>query len=533
MNAITKFAPRENIHSIIDERSASFFALGLTKATNVPVAVICTSGSAMANMFAAVIEAQKTNNQLIIISADRPSELALFDDNQCFDQKDFFGRYVSESIDLMDPDVNRPLQASMAQIKHGLETMSFHRPGPIHVNIPLRAPLDEQADQKVGEHHWDEVSKILNKKNTDIVKSRPNNCEIESLMSSLTNKKTLLAIGQMQGMHSSNIEQLIKSSQFTTVCDVSCEFKYVAGTAQNNIPSLDHPEVKAELESNPPEVVIHFGKKMVSKHFYQFLRDQKEIEFIHVGSDHQLRNPAWLSVRSIPLGIDEFAAQLLQLGGEARPLLTTSHFDKLTEMKSSLIHDGPLSFPLVSKTMVENLPNGINLCIGNSTIIRSFENYSSLNGSKHFNIFTARGLSGIEGALSSALGVSMSSTCPTVLMVGDVSFIHDLSFLAELKNTKSNLTIFLLNNSGGHIFGLLPLKISEQVRDLMQTPHDLDFGSIVQSFGIAYQLIEDKEQLVDWHKENDLNSNCVQVIEIKLDPKMDQAIYEQLKTVRL
>lgn len=185
---------------------------------------------------------------------------------------------------------------------------------------------------------------------------------------------------------------------------------------------------------------------------------------------------------------------------------------------------------MFSKALIENLPSKSTLYLANSTAIRSFDYYASTEIRKDLSIIAHRGISGIEGLLSASCGYAESAKKDLHLIIGDISFLHDLNALTLLKDIEQSLTIWLLNNGGGGIFGLLPFENGEKCLPLMKTEHNFSFEGICQSFHLHYQACATAKELPLAITKN---SRSHRLIEIKIDDCANRELYQQLKTVKL
>jgi 2-succinyl-5-enolpyruvyl-6-hydroxy-3-cyclohexene-1-carboxylate synthase len=523
------------IFTCIDERGASYRALGYSKATGRPCALLCTSGTALANYYPAVIESYKSNIPLIIVSADRPKEQVLSGDNQTINQNGLYGNFIRSELDLGVPTLEispRNLTTSIANLIS--KATSFEQ-GPVHMNCPFREPL-ENTILPIPEAYLNLAIKAIeeNKPATTYLGLQPTlaNKDLEIIVAKLQNTKAgILVIGSLAShLDVAPIRQIISKLNWPVYLDVSSSLKYEYSLENNSIPTFDHPEVLNELTKNPPETIFHIGGRLTSKHYYSFLQSQTNTELITLNSSVDKEDPAHtVSIRAVA----NLAATLNSLSHLLEMNNTPSfNFKNFVAQKRKIIEDGPLSYPMISKMLVETLENDSILYIANSTIVRSFDSYCALSGSKKFTIATNRGVSGIEGFIASASGFVDGKEKDVFLITGDVSFMHDLNSLFFLKKLTPALKIILINNFGGGIFTLLPINKEEDVLSYITSPHNEKFENIAHNFGLNYLQVTEVNKLQSAITELQ-NSKGHTILEIFVDNELNKLVYNQLRTIKL
>jgi 2-succinyl-5-enolpyruvyl-6-hydroxy-3-cyclohexene-1-carboxylate synthase len=208
------------------------------------------------------------------------------------------------------------------------------------------------------------------------------------------------------------------------------------------------------------------------------------------------------------------------------------NFEASSRSKIKFIDDGPLSYPSISKTIIDHINDYSMLYIGNSTVVRTFDAYVSYTNKKHVVVATNRGVSGIEGFIASACGFIDGSKKEAYLIVGDVAFIHDLNSLYFLKDMKTPLKIILVNNDGGGIFTLLPIHKEKTVLDYISSPHGQNFKKTAESFGIDYVQVTNNQDFQEEFKKMQ-NKNHHSIMEVIFDHETNKAVYDQLRTIKL
>ncbi len=534
-----KFNSDIKIFTCIDERAGSYRALGYSKSTGKPCVLLCTSGTAMANYMPAVIEAKKSNLPLIIVSADRPSELTFCDDNQTMDQTNLYGDYVQGEMGLGAPTIEISPLALTSSLSNLIHKSLYPQKGPVHFNCAFREPL-EAVKRPIPEEYLSLARDQVNRSgpctrymNSSTIPSKNDLAEVATILKN--SRSGILVIGSLNPYDQTNdVVNFIKKLKWPVYFDISSSLKYEFNLTDNALPTFDHPEVQEALINNPPETVFHIGGRLTSKHYYSFLKQVPSINLITLSRNIEKEDPSHHTKIRINADIN---STLHALGSEikdneCKEIKFELNFESFTKQKIKLIDEGPLAYPLISKTIVDNIKNESILYIGNSTVVRSFDAYFSFENRKKITVATNRGVSGIEGFIASTNGFIDGSQKEVYLVIGDVAFIHDLNSLYFLKDQKIPLKIILINNDGGGIFTLLPIHKEQNVLDYITSPHGQTFKKAADLIGIDYLEVKDKKDLaIKFNELQEMNRHCL--MEILVDNKTNKEVYDQLKTIKL
>ncbi len=527
------------IFNCFDERGASYRALGYTKTSGKPAVLICTSGTALANYYPAVIEAYKMNLPLIVLSADRPAEQAFSDDNQTINQNNIYSHFVRGELNLGAPSFEISPRALTTSISNLLARAMGIEKGPIHFNCPFREPL-ENIVKPIPE---DYLKKAINLIQAEVpatnylkVKTVLEAQEMQFLFNQITNAQTgILVIGSLPPLFDTDsLRFFINELKWPVYLDVSSSLKYEYSLVDNAIPTFDHPEVVEALMKNQPQFILHIGGRLTSKHYYSLLNALDQTHLISINQTAEKEDPSHNTKTRIYNQLNAFLFDFNKLFTETKtsPKKFLLDFKNFVETKRKIIEDAPLTYPSISKMLIENLPDQTNLYIANSTVVRSFDSYCSIDHKKIFSISTNRGVSGIEGFIASAIGNMDAKSQDVYLVIGDISFMHDLNSLFSLRDLKNNLKIILINNNGGGIFTLLPIQKEEDVLSVITSPHKEKFNTIALNFNMFYKELQDIKEFPETIKEfQKINSHAL--LEITVDHKLNQNIYNQLKTIKL
>jgi 2-succinyl-5-enolpyruvyl-6-hydroxy-3-cyclohexene-1-carboxylate synthase len=544
-------------YSGFDERSQSYRALGFIRARRQPAALVCTSGTAVANFLPAVIEAQKSRIPLIVLSADRPGELNAIDANQTIDQTEVLRNYCKHYWTTSEPQSDFPPRALSGRLAHLIHSSLTGPCGPLHINIPLREPLDHSFSPM--EQNWSqEIYRLLEKNGPSIeygqFEKKVGQDELQDVFTAIEkSQRPLVTFGPMDEHGPdllADLQYFLSHYQGSFCLDVTTGLKYFFGSEQGLIPTLDHPEVFDQLDKSNPDLIIHFGHRMTSKQYYKFLKRRigldPEAKIFHICESHQHEDPGLAFQRRWELNpllalkaINQFIELKLAKGEKLSksPLL---QLQSMIEKKSKIIEEAPFCYPVMTKLAVENLNKISNVFMGNSTFIRSFDSYASYRSQeKKWNIVANRGASGIEGHLAMTQGLYEALPAPTVAFMGDVSFIHDLNSLAILSQWDKSIPLLIIvaNNFGGGIFKLLPIgkEKDQEINSflpLLTTPHQIKLTPIVKGFNLECLEIRNRDEykkaLKDWSDQPRLL-----LLECFFTDEDNGQTYDLLKTVKL
>lgn len=535
--------PKAHAYSGIDERAQSYRALALMKEQRTPVALVCTSGTAVANFLPSVIEAQKTHLPLFIISADRPGELNGTDANQTINQVEVLRDYTKDFWSASEPQNTFPPRALSGKINFLISKALKSPRGPIHLNVPLREPLDHQA-APVDDKWKEEIHHILKESapSLKVAKTTTNLSpqDINQLFGQLTQSKRPLIVfgplGAYDQYEIGEVKKFIENYHGSFFCDVATGLKYSFGCEDGLVPSLDHPEVLSCLEEKRPDLVIHFGHRLTSKHYYGLLSKLEGARIVHVSDGDFHEDPGFSFTDRWMIKSMELIKAFNELNSNTNGFEALVDWKPLIERKRATIEKGELTYPFLTKRAVDTFNGDYLAFIGNSTFIRSFDSYAGLMAPQSpWHVLTNRGASGIEGHLSMAAGMMLKASRPGLAFIGDVSFLHDLSALTFFSQNKPKLLVIIANNAQGGIFNLLPIAKDpdgEQYHHLMTTPHQENIEGIIKSFGLNCASVSTKEDyqksLDDWKKQPELL-----FLNVVFNDQDNREVYKELKTLKL
>ena len=438
------------LHVRIDERTAAFFALGIIKATGRPVPIVCTSGTAVANYHPAVLEASHTNAPLLVLTADRPAILRKTGANQTTEQARIYGKAVRYFADIDGPVF--PMELPFDSL----------RSGPVHLNVQFDEPMLPDDSEK-----W--LDEIVISAKVFENRAKP------STLKSDSNRGVLVIGHDRGGLSVESVRKFAKELGWPIIAEDPLSFPDAIAHASIFLTSS---QIRAALI---PQTAIVIGRTTLSRSINAFLKlapTQVVIDprMATVDSDrHADKRFTQLPVLNTHKASPEWLEQW-----DKYALRCAKSIDALTGFTEAVI----------AKEIATNLPEGSTLFVSSSRPIRDLEGFATPRSgvTTHAN----RGLAGIDGNISTALGIALASK-QTFAVLGDLSFLHDLTGL--IHREEINCTFIVINNDGGGIFSTLPQRGVDGFESVFGTPHGLDPAAIAKAMGISATTISSVDEL--------------------------------------
>jgi len=516
------------LHTHFDERGLGFLALGLAKASHRPVAIVVTSGTAVANLLPAIAEAKLTGEKLVVLSADRPAELIDCGANQAIVQSGIYSSHVNAALELPSPNLTTPLNWLLTSLDQVMFTQQ-QQGGAVHINCPFPEPLYSQQSKALYRDYIESVNDWWQGQHT-YCQQRHSSALAAVSIAELAQQKGVIVLGSVSKQQASQALKLSQKLGWPLLADpqsgVSSNWKYYDLWLQN--------EAKSAL-LNQCQLVLQFGSRLISKRLNQWLADQvalRSASYHYVYPTAARNNPSHvrqvhhlcdigdfiepLLMAEQPLGHDTFgwADELIDLSHQVG-MLAASHLNRNTPMDE------------VSLAMtVDALPTQAQLFFGNSLFVRLVDMFASL---EQREVYTNRGASGIDGLIATAAGVVRATNTPTALFIGDTSLLYDLNSLALFTHLSTPVVIVVTNNDGGAIFDMLPVP-QAQKQALYQMPHGYNFASAAAQFKLTYvqaQTLSHYQQQVSEHLTS--GNGCL-LVELQTPP--GQAVSQVKEFVR-
>ena len=468
--------------SVVDERCAAFFALGIAQQTQKPVAIVCTSGSALLNYYPAIAEAFYSNIPLVVISADRPKHLIDIGDGQTIRQENVFENHILFSANLIDEVVSSSAVENSKLILEALQIALSHK-GPVHINVPFDEPLYETVSgldaviAKNVKQSVDEITSSFTPRNDDT-----NYSKLASIWNASTKKMILVGVNYPD----EDLHQLIDvyadddSVLILTETTSNLHHKKAINSIDQLIFSLD----EHQFEDLKPEVLTTFGGMIVSKKIKQVLRKYQPKHHWNIDDKKAMDTFFCLSEFIQIKPIDFFRNFNLKVAEVESDYQNKwlQHRDEKRVKHQQYLSNAPHSDFKVFEQIIESVPKNSQLQISNSSIIRYAQLFSI---DKTNSVFCNRGTSGIDGSTSTAIGAAFGNKNQTVFITGDLSFFYDSNALWN-SNIPKNFRIILINNSGGGIFKIIPGPKSTNAAKYFETPHSLTAVHLCKMYGLDY-----------------------------------------------
>ena len=507
---------------ILDERSAAFFALGRAKKTGVPTVLVCTSGTAGANFYPAVIEAKQSSIPLIILTADRPPELRNCHAGQTIEQVKLYGNFPNWQCELAVPEASLGMLGYLRQnIIQAWQQSLFPSPGVVHLNLPLREPL-APIKQPLGEIELQFPPDFF-----DTVVSNQTSINMEALpWSSWQGKSGIIIAGLAQPRdpeaYCQAIAILSQGLSFPVLAEALSPLRNYAQLNPYLISTYDSLLRQKATHQLIPEVVIQIGELPTSKQLRNWLQD---IDIRRWIIDERIDNFDPLHGKSIHLGISvkQVARQMpLELKHSPQTnycqqwcaLDTATRTDLDRTFKSlQQMYEGKAAW-LISRA----LPSSTPIFLANSMSVRNAEFFWQPNNQGIVPYFS-RGANGIDGTLSTALGIAYEDA--GVLLTGDLALLHDTNGWLIKQKFQGHLTIIVINNNGGGIFGILPIAPFPEFEEYFATPQSVNLGRLCSAYGVQHIPITSWQQLTDLI--SNLPQTGIRVLELKCDRHTDAA----------
>lgn len=506
--------PDITVYSLLDERGAAFFALGLALAGESPVALVCTSGTAAANFYPAIVEANYAQVPLLVLTTDRPHELRHSGANQTIDQVKMFGDHVRWFVEVAPPEANPPattLRSLRTLACRALAATLGLPPGPVHLNFPFRKPLEPipvpgDVPERLADADW---QRPAGQPFTRLTRGQllPSTQQLQSLVEAMQSAPRGLIICGPRcpgGDFPQAVTRLAQATGYPILADALSGVRFgrhtleAAGLIFGGYDTFWRPDILAMWEA--PELILRFGAMPISAALNDYLASAAGCRIVQISDNGVWQDDAHTTTDFIwanpAAACHLVTAQLRQATWRPHStnwLAALQHAERqtwqtFTGLRSESFFEGTILADVVELLTKESL-----LYIASSLPIRHLDQFVRPN-SAHLRVFANRGASGIDGTIASALGAAAATRLPLALVVGDLAFYHDLNSLLALRRCGLKATIVLINNNGGGIFHRLPIaKFDPPFTELFVTPHGLDFAPAAQMFGLEYSRATDRD----------------------------------------
>lgn len=493
--------PQLQCHVVVDERSASFFALGQIRATGLATALICTSGSAGAHYFPAIIEASLSHLPLVVITADRPWELQQCGANQTTCQQNLYGAHVKNFFELGETiEINGNPNNAQHAIRVGAQavyTAMAPARGPVHINARCRKPLDPTRWPLDSQTPTGNIPNISPP--TQLLSDEAVNTIVNILH---TNSRGIIVCGPgpMTGENPSMRDALCKFAASTGFPILAELASGVRGTDSAFVQHASSYFSCVDAGLLMPELIVEIHRPLTVSSYEQFVSHHPEIQRLVISNDRFVDFTASASA----VFVGDISDALQRANRLLQPISRTDWKDQFRffdavatrEMIAILKSNPDCDASMLHETLLCLERDNV-LCLGNSLIVRDAELFPSSPACK--KILHQRGASGIDGLISAAAGTASVEKKGVVLLLGDVSALHDLGGFALLHSVTSPLVVLIINNNGGQIFRQLPLGRISDIDDILSSgfviPGTPQFKGICDMFNIHYTCTSNREHI--------------------------------------
>jgi 2-succinyl-5-enolpyruvyl-6-hydroxy-3-cyclohexene-1-carboxylate synthase len=496
--------PEIEAYSIVDERCAAFFALGIAQQIKQPVAVVCTSGSALLNYYPAIAEAYYSDIPLVVISADRPIERIDIGDGQTIRQKNVFENHILYSANLYSELVleneaidKKLLQKQFESSRHNEREINLalnsaiENNGPVHINVPFYEPLYSVGENKI----------------TDPLQILPDLSQREYSKEALkpylelwnTAKRKMIIVGVMtpNSVEQQYLDLLAKDPAVIIFTETTSNIHHPEFFTRIDTligPIEKSEDAKEQFEALQPDILLTFGGMIVSKKIKSFLRDFQPEQHWHI-DPKKAYNTFFCLNKHFETSVNDFFQKFLSETISVKSDYS-EHWKAINEQRKQrhdlYVDQIPYSDFKAMQSIVPVIPKDYNVQLGNSSTVR----YAQLfNWRPRQAVFCNRGTSGIDGSVSTAVGAALVNEQPTTLICGDLSFIYDSNGLWN-KHIPASFRVIVINNSGGGIFRILPgNKNTENFDTYFETVHDLNAKALCEMYSFEYAMAQDSDQV--------------------------------------
>ncbi|MFT7031943.1 MAG: 2-succinyl-5-enolpyruvyl-6-hydroxy-3-cyclohexene-1-carboxylate synthase [Cyclobacteriaceae bacterium] len=514
--------PHINCYSVPDERSAAFIGLGMAIKSKSPVVVLCTSGSAAYNFAPAVAEAFFSQIPLIILTADRPQEWIGQLDGQTIYQENIFGKHVKASHTYPSDYENKDVVWHCHRLINESINLACEYPfGPVHINVPLREPFYPKENEKTNYSADIKITEL------EIVESI-----IGKLTPEISAYQNILIIGgqnQNNPELSSVLSDLSEKFKIPIIADVISNLHKV----KKSITAQDiFLKNKGNFEKLKPELIISFGKSVISKNLKLFLRQVKPTQHWHIQPAGEVADTFQSLTKIIRCNPIVYFRHILQNEDIKAQNVYYNNWQKVNarakeKLEKQLSSSNVFSEFKAFKNVIDELPNHIDLHLANSMAIR-YVNFIGLDKKTDVEVFANRGTSGIDGSVSTALGAALSSKREVYIMIGDMAFFYDRNAFWH-NDLPSNLKIVLFNNHGGGIFRMIdgPSKQPE-LKEFFETDQKLNAGHLSNEFDLNYTLCSNMTELTNGISQLVKPSTKPFILEIETNSEVNKKVYKEI-----
>ncbi|WP_299690568.1 2-succinyl-5-enolpyruvyl-6-hydroxy-3-cyclohexene-1-carboxylic-acid synthase [uncultured Vibrio sp.] len=522
--------PKFTLHTHFDERGLGFFALGLAKASDRPVAVIVTSGTAVANLLPATAEAGLTREKLILLTSDRPIDLVNCGANQAIQQHGIFSNHVESAVNLPSPTTQLSLNWLLTSLDSALAKQRSLG-GAMHVNCPFPEPLYSSNSPEMYTTYTESIAGWRASTAPYSMTCLPNHLAVQpAAPGDYLGRKGVVIIGSVDKSTAVKAQQFASDLGWPLFCDpqsgISSDWRHYDLWLQSDT---------AKQQLDPCDFILQFGERIVSKRLNQWIKSQSasfdHTQYIVVSPNVHRINQDHLPQTHVVSGIEAWIAEqhlptlLAQHAGWATPLMEVAN--TVSQLALAQISNNDQLTELSVAVDLSTRIKDRQLFVGNSLIVRLVDMLSSISANQ---VYSNRGASGIDGLVATAAGVQKANQTPLLMLMGDTSLLYDLNSLALLTHNATPMVIVVTNNDGGAIFDLLPVP-EQQKQSLYQMPHGFSFKHAAAQFQLGYaapETLSGYQNIIEQHFEQ---GQGTLLVEVKTPPEQASTLLKQFSSM--
>jgi len=551
--------PEVETFSILDERSAAFFALGRSRRSGDPTALVCTSGTAAANFHPAVIEASQSRVPLVVLTADRPAELQDSGANQTIDQADLYGDAPRYHRTLPEPAPEaRRLRSLRTTVARAVSSARGADPGPVHLNVPFAKPLEPtDVAGDVPDSLAAEDPLAVEGRDGPFVRTRrgtptADDATIDDIATALAGAdRGLLVAGPANPgrIAPEKVGDFLDTTGVPLLADPLSGLRYgphVDGrgangdeaTSDDRLVCGGYDAYVGHDDWPTPDVVVRIGASPTSKPLRKHLAGADARQFVVDGAGDwsEAEFTATDHVQADPSQVLAAVARQFEEGSRAESIRAATeewreryrtaeraHWTVAADGRDERLFEGG-----VLATVVDSAPDPATVFVSNSMPVRDCDRFGRPREAD-LTVLGNRGASGIDGILSSGLGAGSATDEPLVVVTGDLAYYHDMNGLLSVTRCDVDATIVLVNNDGGGIFHMLPIEqFDPPFTDQFKTPHGLDFEPTGELYGMEYTRVSTVEEFERAYVES-IDNDGTQVVEVVVDAEASHRFRESLR----
>lgn len=501
--------PRMRVHVVLDERAAGFLALGFARATGRPAVLTCTSGSAPAHFHPAVLEADLAAVPMLVLTADRPPELQGVLAPQTTIQRDLYGGAVRWYCEPGPPAAgSEPWWADLAH--DALGRSCGERPGPVHLNLAFREPLVPTgwSVSTVHDSRDEPLRSPVRSTQDDVAQAATGNPwqltdeDLARMAPLISARRGVVVAGDRTARTGHERDAVIGFAETLGWPLFADAASGVRVPAEPVVAHFDSVLRSGRFDASPPEVVLRLGALVTSRNLANWLATSGATQFAF-DRYGLCPDPDHVLTRDFPVSPPDALGSLLACRPEPAPGTWSSQWARADAVASDALRAAmaprgtdPVSEPVVARTVLASLAPGAQMLVASSMPVRDLECFAEPRDG--VTVYSNRGTNGIDGMISSATGIALGSRAPTVLLCGDLAYLHDIGMLANRATRTAELTIVVIDNDGGGIFHFL-----DQARELDQvrfetyfgTPHGLDLVAVTAGYGVEVERLRSRAGL--------------------------------------